>query len=197
MTRTQKIVIAALAAIAAAIIPFWTHAPETWGLDNTAPVINTPTSTSLEYLFPRGEKAVLQFGSEPVTDDDGDTATPRFVFTVPNVDTTDNADTIETDNEADVLFKIRPNGHNFEFTAKDMFTPEDFTNLYGNVMSYLIPVKMYATANSQDSEPLEFTITAYHDASPQFHHSATYQSKQRWELKRSSMYTRGPRRTAS
>ena len=78
-----------------------------------------------------------------------------------------------------------------------MFTPEDFTNLYGNVVSYLIPVKMYATANSQDSEPLEFTITAYHDASPQFHHSATYQSKQRWELKRSSMYTRGPRRTAS
>ena len=105
MTRTQKIVIAALAAIAAAIIPLWTPAPATWGLDNTAPVINTPTSTSLEYLFPRGEKAVLQFGSEPVTDDDGDTATPRFVFTVPNVDTTDNADTIETDNEAELSSK--------------------------------------------------------------------------------------------
>ena len=41
---------------------------------------------------------------------------------------------------------------------------------------------MYAKDSSdQESDPLSFTITAYHDASPQFHHSATYQSKQRWD----------------
>ena len=174
MTRTQKIVIAALAAIAAAIIPLWTHAPETWGQD-TAPVISAPDSTSLEYLFPRGEKAVLEFSSEPVTNTSS--ATVRFVFTVPDDDT----DTTETGPEG-ALFKITTNGHNFEFTARDRFTPEDFTDLYGNVMSYPIPVKMYANANNQDSDPLSFTITAYHDASPQFHHSATYRSDQRWEL---------------
>ena len=48
-------------------------------------------------------------------------------------------------------------------------------------MSHNIPVKMYANDGNQDSLPLSFTITAYHDASPQFHHSATYQSKQRWD----------------
>ena len=176
MTRTQRIVTAALAAIVAAIILLWTPAQETWGEENTPPVIGTPTSTSLQYLFPRGEKAVLEFSSEPVTD------TVWFVFTVPDISTPDNnIDTTKTNNPAEALFKVTTNGNNFEFTAKDGVTPEDFTALYGNVVSHNVPVKMYANDGNQDSLPLSFTITAYHDASPQFHHSATYQSKQRWD----------------
>ena len=179
MTRTQRIVTVALAAIVAAIILLWTPAQEIRGQDNTPsvntpPVIGTPTSTPSQYLFPRGEKAVLEFSSEPVTD------TVWFVFTVPDISTPDNTDTTEVD-EAGALFKVTRNGHNFEFTAKDGVTPEDFTALYGNVVSHSIPVKMYANDGNQDSLPLSFTITAYHDASPQFHHSATYQSKQRWD----------------
>ena len=192
MTRTQRIVTAALAAIVAAIILLWTPAQEIRGQDNTPPVntppvnmppvIGTPTSTPSQYLFPRGEKAVLEFNSEPVTDPELDTTTVRFVFTVPDISTPDNnTDTTEVD-EAGALFKVTPNGNNFEFTAKDGFTPEDFTALYGNVVSHEIPVKMYAKDSSdQESDPLSFNITAYHDASPQFHHSATYQSKQRWD----------------
>ena len=180
MTRTQRIVTAALAAIAAAIILLWTPAQETWGQRNMPPVIGepTPTSPSLQYLFPRGEKAVLKFSAEPVTDAESDTTTVRFVFTVPDVSTTDD-DTDTTSTEA--LFKVTANGNNFEFTAKDGVTPEDFTALYGNVVSHNVPVKMYANDGNQDSLPLSFNITAYHDASPQFHHSATYQSKQRWD----------------
>ena len=174
MTRTQRIVTAALAAIAAAIIPLWTLTQETWGQENTPPVIGTPTSTSLQYLFPRDEKAVLEFSSEPVTDAELDTTNVQFLFTLPdNMDPTD---------PAGALFKITRNGHNFEFTAKEGFTPEEFTALYGNVVSYKIPVEMYASDGTDESEPREFTITAYHDASPQFHHSAKYQPKQRWEL---------------
>ena len=170
MTRTRRAITAALAAIAAAIIPLWTPTQETRGQENTPPVIEAPVSTSLHHLFPRGEKAVLEFNSEPVTD------TVRFVFTVPD----NNTDTTETD-QAGALFQWIRNGHNFEFTAKDGFTPEDFTALYGNVVNYKVPVKMYANDGTDNSDPLEFTITAYHDASPQFHHAATYQSEQRWE----------------
>ena len=174
MTRTQRIVTAALAAITAAIIPMWTPAQEIRGQENTPPVIGTPTSTSLQYLFPRGEKAVLEFNSEPVTDPESDATTVRFLFTLPNnMDTTD---------PASALFKITRNGHNFEFTAKEGVTPEDFTALYGNVVSHSIPVKMYANDGNQDSLPLSFTITAYHDASPRFQDAATYKSEQHWEL---------------
>ena len=179
MTRTQRIVTAALAAIVAAIILLWTPAQEIRGQDNTPPVntppvIGTPTSTPSQYLFPRGEKAVLKFNSEPVTDPELDPTTVRFDFIL-----TDNEN--DTTDPAGALFKVTPNGNNFEFTAKDGFTPEDFTALYGNVVSHSILVKMYANDGNQDSLPLSFTITAYHDASPQFHHSATYQSKQRWD----------------
>ena len=185
MTHIQRIVTAALAAIAAAIIPLWTPAQETWGQENTPPVISEPTSTSLHYLFPRGEKAVLDFSSEPVTDMDvdqnSDPAEVWFVFTVPDISTPGN-DTDTTD-PAEALFKVTRDDHDFEFTAKDGFTPEDFTALYGNVVSHNVPVKMYAHDGTDNSDPLSFTITAHHDASPQFHHSATYsQSKQRWEL---------------
>ena len=174
MTRTQRIVTAALAAIVAAIIPLWTPAQETWGQTNTPPVIGIPTSTPSEYLFPRGEKAVLEFSSEPVTDPESDATTVRFDFIL----TDDENDTTDP---AGALFKVTPNGNNFEFTAKDGVTPENFTALYGNLVSHRILVKMYANDGNQDSLPLSFTITAYHDASPQFHHSATYQSKQRWD----------------
>ena len=175
MTRIQRIITAALAAIAAAIIPLWTPAQETWGQENTPPVIGTPASTSLQYLLPRGEKAVLDFSSEPVTDAESDATTVRFDFIL----TDDESDTTDP---AGTLFQWIRNGHNFEFTAKDGVTPEDFTALYGNVVSHEIPVKMYANDGTEDSDPLSFTITAYHDASPQFHHSATYQSEQRWDL---------------
>ena len=186
MTRTQRAITAALAAIAAAIIPLWTPAQETWGQGNTPPVIEIPTSTSLQYLFPRGEKAVLEFSSEPVTDVDvdqnSDPAEVRFIFTVPDVSTNDENDKTEAD-PAGALFQWVRNGHNFEFTAKEGFTPEEFTALYGNVVSHSVPVEMYAKDSSgQDSLPREFTITAYHDASPRFQHAATYQSEQHWEL---------------
>ena len=174
MTRIQRIVTAVLAAIAAAIIPLWTPPQETSGQRNTPPAIGIPASTSLHYLFPKGEKAVLEFSSEPVTDAESDTTTDWFVFTLP--------DNMETTDPAEALFKVTPNGHDFEFTAKEGFTPEEFTALYGNVVSNEIPVKMYASDGTDKSDPLKFTITAYHDASPQFHHSATYQSEQRWEL---------------
>ena len=174
MTRIQRIITAALAAIAAAIILLWTPAQETWGLDNTPPVISEPTSTSLQYLFPRGEKAVLKFISEPVTNTTPST-TIRFDFIL----TDDENDTTDP---AGALFKVTPNGNNFEFTAKDGVTPEDFTALYGNVVSYEITVKMYASDGADESDPLSFNITAYHDASPRFQHAATYQSEQRWEL---------------
>ena len=183
MTRIQRILITTLAAIAAAIILLWTPDQETWGQDdntptvNTPPVIGTPKSTSLSYLFPRGKMAVLEFSSEPVTDDDeSDTTTVRFDFIL----TDDENDTTDP---AGALFKVTEKDQNFEFTAKDGVTPEDFTALYGNVVSHVITVKMYANDGTQDSLlPLSFTITAYHDASPQFHHSAEYRSEQRWEL---------------
>ena len=120
---------------------------------------------------------MLEFSSEPVTD------TVWFVFTVPDISTPDNnIDTTKTNNPAEALFKVTPNGNNFEFTAKDGITPEDFTALYGNMVSHEHPrSRCTPTTGNQDSLPLSFTITAYHDASPQFHHSATYQSKQRWD----------------
>ena len=202
MTRIQRTVTAALVAIAATIILLWTPAQETWGQENTPPVIGTPESLSLQYLFPKGEKAVLEFSSEPVTDAESDTTNIEFVFTVPDVstdnptDTTDPSDTPlkDTSDHAEALFKLTRNGHNFEFTAKDEFTPEDFTTLYGNVVSHEIPVKMYANDGTQDSEPLSFTITAYHDASPQFqfHHEETYQPEQRWELDKVIEVYEGP-----
>ena len=177
MTRIQRIVTAALATIAAAIILLWTPAQETWGQENTPPVIGepTPTSLSLQYLFPRGEKAELEFISEPVTDPESDATTVRFDFIL----TDDENDTTDP---AGALFKVTANGNNFEFTAKDGVTPEDFTALYGNVVSHRIQVKMYANDGNQDSLPLSFTITAYHDASPRFQGAATYQPEQYWEL---------------
>ena len=177
MTRIQRIVTAALATIAAAIILLWTPAQETWGQENTPPVIGepTPTSLSLQYLFPRGEKAELEFSSEPVTDPESDATTVRFDFIL----TDDENDTTDP---AGALFKVTANGNNFEFTAKDGVTPEDFTALYGNVVSHSIQVKMYANDGNQDSLPLSFTITAYHDASPRFQGAATYQPEQYWEL---------------
>ena len=114
---------------------------------------------------------MLDFSSAPVP------AEVQFVFTVPD----DENDTTEA-NPTEALFKVTRNGNNFEFTAKEGFTPEDFTALYGQTTSHEVPVKMYAKDGTEDSLPLSFTITAYHDASPQFHHSATYHSKQRWEL---------------
>ena len=61
-------------------------------------------------------------------------------------------------------------------------TPKIFNDLYGDVISYDIPVKMYAKAAAADSEPMEFTIKASYDASPQFHLAATYESDSRWTL---------------
>ena len=149
---------------------------------NTAPVIGTQASTSLRYLFPRGEKAVLDFSSAPVSDTDGDSTTVRFTFTVPDISTTDDVTDTRDTTPAEALFEVSRNGHDFEFTAKDGLTPGDFTALYGNTTSRSVPVKMYANDGTADSEPLAFTITASHDASPQFGQPAAHQSEQRWAV---------------
>ena len=55
---------------------------------------------------------------------------------------------------------------------------------------------MYANDGTADSEPLSFTITVHHDASPQFHHAGTYQERQRWTRGRVIEVYEGPQANA-
>ena len=177
---------AAAAAIATILVAIAVLQHSTgWAQGNNAPVIATPSSTSLHYLFPRGNAAELTFSSEPASDQDGgETLTYRFVITVPDISTTNDASDTTDVSPAEALFNVTRTGNTFEFTAVEGVTPKRFNNLFGNVIQYTIPVKMYANDGTVDSESLAFTITAYHDASPQFHLAATHQGKQRWQLNR-------------
>lgn len=77
-----------------------------WAEGNNAPVMATPSSTSLKYLFPHGTAAERSFPSDPATDTDDDTITYRFVFTVPDTSTVgDTTDTTEVE-PSDALFSV-------------------------------------------------------------------------------------------
>ena len=184
MANRLRTTLAALTfAIAAAAALLWGW-PEARAEGNSAPVIGEPASTSLKYLFPRGEKAVLDFSSEPVTDADSDPTTVRFVFAVPNTSTTDNLVDTRWVGPGRALFKITRNGHDFEFTAKDGVTPSEWTALYGDGLGQFVQILMYANDGTEDSDHLSTIMTVYHDASPQFDLAATHQDSQRWKLDR-------------
>ena len=150
-----------------------------WAEGNNAPVMATPSSTSLKYLFPRGTATALSFPSDPATDPDGDTITYRFVFTVPDTSTVgDTIDTTEVE-PSDALFSVSQSGNRFEFKGKTGTTPHQFNALYGDTATYSVPVKMYANDGTDDSAPLSFTIAAVYDASARFPSPATYRSDNR------------------
>ena len=155
--------------------------------DNATPMIGEPDSTPDNYMFPRGAVAKLIFPSAPAADPDNEAITYnyRFVMTVPNTSTTDDATDTTDVSPAEALFNVTETGNTFEFEAVSNVTPKIFNDLYGDVISYDIPVKMYAnegTADSADFKLMEFTIKASYDASPQFHLAATYESDSRWTL---------------
>ena len=163
-----------------------------WAEGNNAPVMATPSSTSLEYLFPRGTATALSFPSDPATDTDGDTVTYRFVFTVPDTSTVgDTTDTTEVE-PSDALFSVSQSGNRFEFEGKTGTTPHQFNALYGDTATYSVPVKMYANDGTDDSAPLSFTIAAVYDASARFPSPATYQSDNRWAVSSTYETYEGP-----
>ena len=112
--------------------------------DNATPMIGTPDSTPDNYLFPRGAVAKLKFPSAPATDQDNDDINYRFEFTVPDTSTTDDATDTTDVVPAEALFTVTQTGNTFEFEAVSNVTPKIFNDLYGDVISYDIPVKMYA-----------------------------------------------------
>ena len=156
--------------------------------DNATPMIVTPDSTPDNYLFPRGAVAKLEFPSAPATNPDNDdtiTYDYHFVMTVPDTSTTDDATDTTDVSPAEALFTVTETDNTFEFKAVSNVTPKIFNDLYGAVISYDIPVKMYANEGNDDSTDfklMEFTIKASYDASPQFHLAATYESDSRWTL---------------
>lgn len=158
---------------------------------NRAPVIGTPDSTTLTYMFPRGHTTRLYFTSSPATDEDNDDLTYRFVFTIPDTSTADTDDTTEVD-AADTLLVMTLAGNTFEFEAVAGTTPKQFNDLYGEVLEYTIPVKMYANDGTVDSKPLEFTIKIHYDASPQWHLAATYWEYRIWQLDQEISVYEGP-----
>ncbi len=186
---TKASTAAAIALVTVAIVV--TQSATGWAQTNSAPIIATPSSTSLQYLFPRGAATTLSFPSAPATDSDGDDITYRFVFTVPDTSTTDEDDTREVI-AADALFTVNRNGNAFAFDTVPNVTPKQFNDLYGDVVSHTVLVKMYANDGAQDSESLSFNIRVFHDASPQFHLAAAYQGKQRWTLDQEITVHEGP-----
>ena len=119
-----------------------------WAEGNNAPVMATPSSTSLKYLFPHGTAAERSFPSDPATDTDDDTITYRFVFTVPDTSTVgDTTDTTEVE-PSDALFSVSQSENRFEFEGKTGTTPHEFNALYGETATYSVPVKMYASEHS-------------------------------------------------
>ena len=162
--------------------------------NNATPIISTPDSITLSYMFPRGYFTRLNFPSAPATDPD----TPerqisyRFTFTIPDASTTDNTnDTTEVDATA-ALLTVKRVGNTFEFVAIDNATPKQFNDVYGDVHEYTIPGKMYAYDNNSLSDPLEFTIEAHYDASPQWHLAADYWQYHIWRLKEEISIYEGP-----
>ena len=149
-----------------------------WAEGNNAPVMATPSSTSLKYLFPHGTAAERSFPSDPATDTDDDTITYRFVFTVPDTSTVDTTDTKEVEPSA-ALFSVSRSGNGFKFEGKTGTTPHEFNAPYGDTATYSVPVKMYANDETDDSAPLSFTIAGVYDASARFPSPATYQSDNR------------------
>lgn len=150
--------------------------------ENGPPVIATPASTSLQYLFPNGNAAVLDFTGAPVSDPNGDPTTVRFVLSVPDTSTTGDFTDTKDATPSEALFAVSRNGDDFEFTAGDGTSPADFVALYGTGANYQVPGRMYANDGTADSEPMEFTIRVSYDASPQFHTPAKFQRNQRWAL---------------
>ena len=114
-TRAAKI---AILLITVTIVTLMMQSTRTSAQNNAAPIIATPESATLSYMFPRGYFTRLEFSSTPATDTE--TADHlidyRFVFTVPDTSTTDENDTVDVD-AATALFVIKRVSNTFEFEA--------------------------------------------------------------------------------
>ena len=72
-----RYILAPAATAILALLACWVWQPSPAGAQqNTPPAIATPTSTTLAYLFPHGNAAVLDFTGEPVSDADNDDHRP-------------------------------------------------------------------------------------------------------------------------
>ena len=171
------------------------HSKHADAQNNATPVIGTPKSTMLSYMFPRGYFTRLNFPSAPATDTDTpeEQISYRFTFTIPDASTTDIPDdTTEVDDAAAALLTVTRVGNTFEFVAIDNATPKQFNDVYGDVHEHTIPGKMYAYDNNSLSDPLEFTIEAHYDASPQWHLAADYWQYHIWRLREEISIYEGP-----
>ena len=150
---------------------------------NTPPAFSTISAdTQLKYLFPTGAPAKLAFEGEPATDAQNDPITYRFVFNLPNLETTDVVNDHILVGPSEALFDVSQNGNAFEIEAASGATPHAFREAYGDVTSYDITVDVYANDGTADSVPISFILEAVYDPSARFQSPASSQSHNRWEI---------------
>ena len=186
IAKTAAAIITILAAIA--VLQHSTS----WAQSNNAPAFSTISAdTQLKYLFPTGAPAKLAFESEPATDAENDPITYRFVFTLPNLETTDIVNDYIKVGPSEALFDVSQNGNAFEFEAASGATPHAFREAYGDVTSYDVPVEVYANDGTADSVRISLILEAVYDPSARFQSPATLQSHNRWEITTRSRFTKG------
>ena len=191
---TKIIRLAILTAVMAAMtVIAYAYHQQAHAQANTPPAFSTISAdTQLKYLFPTGAPAKLAFEGEPATDAQNDPITYRFVFNLPNLETTDVVNDHIKVGPSEALFDVSQNGNAFKIEAASGATPHAFREAYGDVTSYDITVDVYANDGTDDSAPLSFTIAAVYDASARFPSPATYQSDNRWAVSSTYETYEGP-----
>ena len=181
---TKIIRLAILTAVMAAMtVIAYAYHQQAHAQANTPPAFSTISAdTQLKYLFPTGAPAKLAFEGEPATDAQNDPITYRFVFNLPNLETTDVVNDHIKVRPSEALFDVNTNVNPFEIEAASGATPHAFREAYGDVTSYDITVDVYANDGTADSVPISFILEAVYDPSARFQSPASLQSHNRWEI---------------
>ena len=191
---TKIIRLAILTAVMAAMtVIAYAYHQQAHAQANTPPAFSTISAdTQLKYLFPTGAPAKLAFEGEPATDAQNDPITYRFVFNLPNLETTDVVNDHIKVGPSEALFDVSTNVNPFEIEAASGATPHAFREAYGDVTSYDITVDVYANDGTADSVPISFILEAVYDPSARFQSPATYQSDNRWAVSSTYETYEGP-----
>ena len=151
--------------------------------------INTPTSTDIYHLFPRGSDAVLSFGTAIATGPVGTTITYSIeyeldgtVTPLPDLFLTEVVD--ETDGTITYSKSATP-------------TIEQYRTAYGTTGDEAIINATITATDGTTTDTLDFNIHIQHDQSAQTDSPAVYQSYNRWKIPTLYEVYEGPNAVAS
>ena len=151
--------------------------------------INTPTSTDIYHLFPRGSNAVLSFGTAIATGPVGTTITYSIeyeldgtVTPLPDLFLTEVVD--ETDGTITYSKSATP-------------TIEQYRTAYGTTGDEAIINATITATDGTTTDTLDFDIHIQHDQSAQTDSPAVYQSYNRWKIPTLYEVYEGPNAVAS